>query len=350
MTALPSALACHASRPSRSAWPFDWTAKSTMRGRAAEGRRPRARLEGVLGERAAERQLHVGVDVDAARDDVLAGRVDRLVGRHAGGRPGPRRSRRSSRRRRGRRPRYEPSAVTTVPLAMSVRMRLLLALGPPATAGRGRSTCGHRSEAPPAPEGGARRQDRGVAWSLACVACRRPAARQRQQRRETEGIPDAAKPHDGRCRGRDRGDRRRVRPGGPRPARARASSTQIDPGGAAPGRTATPASTANTATPRPSPVRLDRRSTAPDASERRPAGAGQRAEAGGPARAPGPRHAGQRHGEHALRELGGDGEQSPARAGEPPDVRGTRVAPPGSVDLRGAARATHADTGRDPTA
>ena len=30
MTALPSALACQASRPVRSAWPLDWTAKSTM--------------------------------------------------------------------------------------------------------------------------------------------------------------------------------------------------------------------------------------------------------------------------------------------------------------------------------
>ena len=49
--------------------------------RPAERRRARPRLERVLGERAAERQLHVGVDVDRARDDVLARRVDGLVGR-----------------------------------------------------------------------------------------------------------------------------------------------------------------------------------------------------------------------------------------------------------------------------
>src|SRR5690606_40771209 len=42
---------------------------------------PGAGLEGVGGEGAPERQLHVGVDVDAAGDDVLAGGVDRLVGR-----------------------------------------------------------------------------------------------------------------------------------------------------------------------------------------------------------------------------------------------------------------------------
>jgi hypothetical protein len=58
--------------------------------RAAEGRRPGAGLERVLGERAAERQLHVGVDVDAAGDHVAALRVNRLVGAQAGGlEPGP---------------------------------------------------------------------------------------------------------------------------------------------------------------------------------------------------------------------------------------------------------------------
>ena len=56
------------------------------RRRPAEGRRPGPGLERVLGERPAERQLHVGVDVDGARDDVLARGVDRLVGGHAGGR------------------------------------------------------------------------------------------------------------------------------------------------------------------------------------------------------------------------------------------------------------------------
>jgi hypothetical protein len=47
---------------------------------AAMGGRFRAALEGVLRERAAEGQLHVGVDVDPARDDVFPGRIDRLVG------------------------------------------------------------------------------------------------------------------------------------------------------------------------------------------------------------------------------------------------------------------------------
>ena len=49
------------------------------RRRAAPGRRPGAGLEGVGGVGAAERQLHVGVRVDAARDHVLAGRVDHGV-------------------------------------------------------------------------------------------------------------------------------------------------------------------------------------------------------------------------------------------------------------------------------
>ncbi len=52
------------------------------RGRPAEGSGARPALERILGERAPERQLHVGMDVDAARDHVLAGRVDGLVGGH----------------------------------------------------------------------------------------------------------------------------------------------------------------------------------------------------------------------------------------------------------------------------
>ena len=59
--------------------PWSWTREVDDRRRPAERRRARAGLE-VSGERAAERQLHVGVDVDRRRDDVLAGRVDRLVG------------------------------------------------------------------------------------------------------------------------------------------------------------------------------------------------------------------------------------------------------------------------------
>src|SRR5215203_5429460 len=50
--------------------------------RAAEGRRDRPRGEVVAGDRPAERHLHVGVRVDRTRDDVLAARVDHLVGLH----------------------------------------------------------------------------------------------------------------------------------------------------------------------------------------------------------------------------------------------------------------------------
>lgn len=49
-------------------------------GGAAPGGGPGAGLEGVGGVRPAERHLHVGVPVDAARDDVLARRVDPPVG------------------------------------------------------------------------------------------------------------------------------------------------------------------------------------------------------------------------------------------------------------------------------
>lgn len=60
-------------------------------GGASPGGGPGAGLEGVGGEGAAERQLHVGVDVDATRDHVLPGGVDDAVagpgrgGRGAGG-------------------------------------------------------------------------------------------------------------------------------------------------------------------------------------------------------------------------------------------------------------------------
>ncbi len=50
------------------------------RGDAAPRRGGRAGLERVGRLGAAERHLHVGVDVDAAGHDVLAGRVDRAVG------------------------------------------------------------------------------------------------------------------------------------------------------------------------------------------------------------------------------------------------------------------------------
>src|SRR5690606_6889344 len=54
-------------------------------GGAAPGGGPGTGLEGVGGEGAAERQLHVGVRVDAARQDVPAGGVEGVVG---GERPG----------------------------------------------------------------------------------------------------------------------------------------------------------------------------------------------------------------------------------------------------------------------
>ena len=50
------------------------------RRRAAERSCPRSGLEGVARERAAERQLHVGVAVDPARHDVLPGGVDHAIG------------------------------------------------------------------------------------------------------------------------------------------------------------------------------------------------------------------------------------------------------------------------------
>ena len=57
------------------------------RRRPAVGGGLRPALEGVLGERAAEGQLEVGVAVDPARDHVLPRGVDRLVGDQAGQRP-----------------------------------------------------------------------------------------------------------------------------------------------------------------------------------------------------------------------------------------------------------------------
>ena len=113
--------------------PAAWTAKSTIDvvPPKAAARVPVSNVS--LANVAAEGQLHVRVDVDAARDHVLAGRVDGLVGGHAGpGEVGADR-RRSARRRRGRPRRSSPSAVTMVPLVMSVR------IGPSWATGVGRS-------------------------------------------------------------------------------------------------------------------------------------------------------------------------------------------------------------------
>ena len=90
------------------------------RGRPAECRRPRPGLEGVLGQRPAERQLHVGVDVDAARDDVLAGGVDGLVDRAAPAMPAPIAAIVSPSTRTS--VAVEPSAVTIVPFVIRVRI------------------------------------------------------------------------------------------------------------------------------------------------------------------------------------------------------------------------------------
>ena len=74
------------------------------RRRATERRGAGAGLERVLGEGAAERQLHVGMHVDAARDHVLAGGIDRLVSTDPGARQVRSDQRRSSRHRPGRPP------------------------------------------------------------------------------------------------------------------------------------------------------------------------------------------------------------------------------------------------------
>jgi hypothetical protein len=73
-------LACHSARPSYTDSPARWTAKSTIvvTPPHAAAIVPVSNVSDANG--AAERQLHVGVGVDAARDDVLAGGVDDPVG------------------------------------------------------------------------------------------------------------------------------------------------------------------------------------------------------------------------------------------------------------------------------
>ena len=72
----PSALACQASRPSRSAPPIDWMAKSmiVVVPPQAAARVPVSKVSAAHG--AAERHLHVRVRVDPAGHHVLPGRVD----------------------------------------------------------------------------------------------------------------------------------------------------------------------------------------------------------------------------------------------------------------------------------
>ena len=50
--------------------------------RPAERRRPLAGLEVVDSDRAAEGHVQMGMRVDATRQHVLSGRIDRLVGLH----------------------------------------------------------------------------------------------------------------------------------------------------------------------------------------------------------------------------------------------------------------------------
>ena len=80
MAQLPSALAIQASHPSIKAAALGLNGEVDDGGGASPGRRPGAGLEAVRSEGSTERKLHVGVDVDAPRNDVLAGGVDHLVG------------------------------------------------------------------------------------------------------------------------------------------------------------------------------------------------------------------------------------------------------------------------------
>ena len=85
MAQLPSAFSCHAARASCTLAPVFCTAKSTMvvTPPHAAAVVPVSNVSLRLG--AAERHLHVGVHVDAARHDVLAGGVDGAVGGDAEG-------------------------------------------------------------------------------------------------------------------------------------------------------------------------------------------------------------------------------------------------------------------------
>ena len=74
MTALPSAFFIQSSHAWCSVWPLYWIAKSTMVVVPPNAAAMRAGLEVVGRRRAAERHVEVRVDVDAARQDVLARR------------------------------------------------------------------------------------------------------------------------------------------------------------------------------------------------------------------------------------------------------------------------------------
>ena len=74
MAQLPSALRVPRGQPVVHVLAVALHGEVDDRGGAAPRRGARAGLERVGGERAAEGQLHVGVHVDAAGDDVLAGR------------------------------------------------------------------------------------------------------------------------------------------------------------------------------------------------------------------------------------------------------------------------------------
>ena len=82
MTALPSAFFAHVSQRVVQRLAAVLDREVDDRGRAAERRRARAGLEVVGRRRAAERHVEMRVDVDAAGQHVLAGRVDHRVGVH----------------------------------------------------------------------------------------------------------------------------------------------------------------------------------------------------------------------------------------------------------------------------
>ena len=78
MAQLPSAFSCHATSASCTLPPVFCTAKSTIVVTPPHAAARGAGLERVGRLGAAEGHLHVGVHVDAARHDVLAGGVDHV--------------------------------------------------------------------------------------------------------------------------------------------------------------------------------------------------------------------------------------------------------------------------------
>ncbi len=160
MAQLPSAFACQASSPARSELPLVWMAKSMIIvvPPQAAARVPVSKVSADVVP--AEWHLHVGVGVDAARQHVLARRVDHGVSRLAPRAPRSTRCPRPEpppcRRRSSTSTAEAPSAVTTVPPAMTVRM-----ISPPRAGCRCRAACHGRRPMCAAPRRSARDRDRG---------------------------------------------------------------------------------------------------------------------------------------------------------------------------------------------